>query len=59
MLRSFRSVHPKIVPPGSLVMGVPGNVRRPLTPEESASIQTYADHYVRYRLDFEAEVSPA
>ena len=41
-----------IVPPGSMVMGVPGTVRRPLTPEEDASIASYADNYVRYRLDF-------
>ena len=48
-----------IVPPGSMVMGVPGTVRRPLTPEEDASIASYADNYVRYRLDFQAESTPA
>ena len=48
-----------IVPPGSMVMGVPGTVRRPLTPEEDASIAQYADNYVRYRLDFQAEHTPA
>ena len=48
-----------IVPPGSMVMGVPGKVRRSLTPEEDASIKWYADNYVRYRLDFQAEHSPA
>ena len=47
------------VPPGSMVMGVPGRVRRRLTPEEDASIQWYADNYVRYRLDFQAEHAPA
>jgi carbonic anhydrase/acetyltransferase-like protein (isoleucine patch superfamily) len=41
-----------VIPPGSLVMGMPGKVRRPLTPEEDASITAYADNYVRYRLDF-------
>ena len=41
-----------VVPPGSMVMGVPGRVRRALTPEEDASITWYADNYVRYRLDF-------
>jgi carbonic anhydrase/acetyltransferase-like protein (isoleucine patch superfamily) len=44
-----------IVPPGSLVMGAPAKVRRPLTSDESASIQAYADNYVRYRRDFQAE----
>ena len=48
-----------IVPPGSMVMGVPGKVRRTLTPEEDASIKWYADNYVRYRLDFQAEHTPA
>jgi len=43
-----------VVPPGSMVMGMPGKVRRSLTPEEDASIQRYADNYVRYRLDFQA-----
>ena len=48
-----------VVPPGSMVMGVPGKVKRPLTPKEDASIQWYADNYVRYRLDFQSEGSPA
>ena len=48
-----------IVPPGSMVMGVPSKVRRALTPEEDASIKWYADNYVRYRLDFQAESTPA
>jgi carbonic anhydrase/acetyltransferase-like protein (isoleucine patch superfamily) len=47
------------VPPGSMVMGVPGKVHRALTPEETASITRYADNYVRYRLDFQAETAPA
>ena len=47
------------IPPGSLVMGMPAKVRRPLTPEEDRSIQTYADNYVRYRLDFQHESTPA
>jgi carbonic anhydrase/acetyltransferase-like protein (isoleucine patch superfamily) len=41
------------VPPGSLVMGMPGKVRRRLTPEEDASIKVYADNYVSYRLEFQ------
>ena|SRR5688572_27498133 len=48
-----------VVPPGSMVMGVPGKVRRSLIPEEDASIKRYADNYVRYRLDFQAEHTPA
>ena len=48
-----------VVPPGSMVMGLPGKIRRVLTPEEDASIKWYADNYVRYRLDFQAEHTPA
>ncbi|MEQ1759133.1 MAG: gamma carbonic anhydrase family protein [Vicinamibacterales bacterium] len=43
-----------VVPPGSMVMGMPAKVKRPLTAEEGASIQAYADRYVKYRLDFQA-----
>jgi carbonic anhydrase/acetyltransferase-like protein (isoleucine patch superfamily) len=35
-----------IIPPGSLVMGTPAKVIRPLSPEEIASIRTWADHYI-------------
>lgn len=48
-----------IVPPGSMVMGVPGRVRRPLTPEEDTSIRWYADNYVQYRLDFQTAPTSA
>jgi carbonic anhydrase/acetyltransferase-like protein (isoleucine patch superfamily) len=48
-----------VVPPGSMVMGLPGKVKRQLTPEEDASIKWYADNYVRYRLDFQGENTPA
>ena len=48
-----------VVPPGSMVMGIPGTVRRTLTPDEDASITWYADNYVRYRLDFLTESVPA
>jgi carbonic anhydrase/acetyltransferase-like protein (isoleucine patch superfamily) len=44
-----------VIPPGSMVMGLPGKVRRALTPEEDASILWYAENYVRYRLDFQTE----
>jgi carbonic anhydrase/acetyltransferase-like protein (isoleucine patch superfamily) len=40
------------IPPRSLVMGSPGRVKRELSDEEVASIQAYADNYVRYRLDY-------
>jgi carbonic anhydrase/acetyltransferase-like protein (isoleucine patch superfamily) len=42
-----------IIPAGSMVMGLPAKVRRPLTPDEDASIQKYADNYVRNRLDYQ------
>jgi carbonic anhydrase/acetyltransferase-like protein (isoleucine patch superfamily) len=48
-----------IIPPGSMVMGVPAKVRRALTREEDASIKWYADNYVTYRLDYQAEGTPA
>ena len=38
-----------IVPPGSMVMGSPGKVRRPLREEEAASILQFSANYVRYR----------
>ena len=44
-----------VVPPGSMVMGVPAKVRRQLTEQENGSIKWYADNYVRYRLDYQAE----
>jgi carbonic anhydrase/acetyltransferase-like protein (isoleucine patch superfamily) len=44
-----------VIPAGSLVMGMPSSVRRRLTAEEDASITSYADNYVRYRLDFQHE----
>jgi carbonic anhydrase/acetyltransferase-like protein (isoleucine patch superfamily) len=40
------------VPPQSLVMGSPGRVKRALTDAEIAGIQTLADRYVAYRLDY-------
>ena len=40
------------VPPGSLVMGSPGKVRRPLTDVERALIAESAANYVRYRLAY-------
>ncbi len=40
------------IPPRSLVIGSPAKVRRPLADAEVADIQTYADRYVSYRLDY-------
>jgi carbonic anhydrase/acetyltransferase-like protein (isoleucine patch superfamily) len=40
------------VPPRSLVMGSPGRIRRTLSDAEVADIQSYADRYVGYRLDY-------
>jgi len=34
------------IPPGSLVMGTPAKVVRPLRPEEIAGIRIWADHYI-------------
>jgi len=34
------------IPPGSLVMGTPAKVVRPLNPDEIAGIRTWADHYI-------------
>jgi carbonic anhydrase/acetyltransferase-like protein (isoleucine patch superfamily) len=44
-----------IVPPGSLVMGLPGKVRRGLTDEEKASIRGYASNYYSYKEAYLAE----
>jgi len=40
------------IPPGSLVMGSPGKVRRVLTDDERSDIVHYAENYVAYRLDY-------
>jgi carbonic anhydrase/acetyltransferase-like protein (isoleucine patch superfamily) len=40
------------VPPRSLVMGVPGKVKRTLGDSDVAGIQMYADRYVAYRRDY-------
>jgi gamma-carbonic anhydrase len=43
------------VPPGSLVMGLPARVHRPLTEAERARIGTSAEHYVQFKNAFQAE----
>jgi carbonic anhydrase/acetyltransferase-like protein (isoleucine patch superfamily) len=40
------------VPARSLVMGLPGKVKRLLTHAEIAGIRTYADRYVEYRREY-------
>jgi carbonic anhydrase/acetyltransferase-like protein (isoleucine patch superfamily) len=47
----------QVIPPRSLVMGSPAKVRRTLSDAEVASIQEYADNYVRYRLDYMTPVT--
>jgi carbonic anhydrase/acetyltransferase-like protein (isoleucine patch superfamily) len=51
----------KEIPDGSLVIGSPGRVVRPLTDEEIRTIRSFADHYVqkfrRYRASFTADPS--
>jgi len=43
------------VPPGSLVMGVPGKVRRAVSEAERANIAASAKHYVAFKNAFRAE----
>lgn len=42
-----------VIPARSLVMGSPARVKRPLDDAEVASIQEYADNYVRYKRDYQ------
>ena len=41
-----------VIPPRSMVMGSPGEVRRALTDAEVATILEFSGNYVRYRLDY-------
>ena len=43
------------VPPRSLVMGVPGKVRRPITGEEREGLRRYANNYFEYKEIYLAE----
>lgn len=45
-----------LVPPRSLVMGVPAKVRRELSAEERESIRHYAQNYFEYKEAYLAEV---
>lgn len=42
-----------VIPARSLVMGSPAKVKRALSDTEVASIQEYADNYVRYKRDYQ------
>jgi carbonic anhydrase/acetyltransferase-like protein (isoleucine patch superfamily) len=50
-----------VVPPRSLVMGVPGKIRRPVTEEERQGLRRYAQNYYEYKEIYLAEAagSPA
>jgi carbonic anhydrase/acetyltransferase-like protein (isoleucine patch superfamily) len=49
-----RSLVPEgmVIPPRSMVMGMPAKVKRPLSEAEVASILEFSQNYVRYRLDY-------
>jgi len=44
-----------IIPPRSLVMGMPGRVKRPLTDEEVASLDLFWQNYVTYSKMYRSE----
>jgi carbonic anhydrase/acetyltransferase-like protein (isoleucine patch superfamily) len=46
-----------VVPPGSLVMGVPGKVRRAVTEEERQGLRQYAASYFEYKEAYLAETA--
>lgn len=46
-----------VIPPGSLVMGSPGKVKRPLRPDDQAAIDRYAQNYFEYKEIYKNEPS--
>ena len=48
-----------VIPPRSMVLGVPGRVVRPLTDDEVRSIRTAAEHYVKYSEEYRSSQSAA
>jgi carbonic anhydrase/acetyltransferase-like protein (isoleucine patch superfamily) len=44
-----------VIPPGSLVMGSPGKVKRQLTAIDQHSIEQYAERYAGYKETYRAE----
>ena len=47
------------IPPGSLVVGHPGKVKRMLTPIDQATIDAYAQRYVEYKNVYREESADA
>jgi len=47
------------IPPGSMVLGVPARVVRPLTDDEVASLADYSSNYVRYKNIYTGVETPA
>lgn len=45
------------IPPGSMVMGMPAKVKRPLTPDERERFRENAQNYVEYRETYRQEPS--
>jgi len=48
-----------IIPPRSLVMGLPARVKRPLTDEEVASLALFWQNYVTFSKLYKAEARPS
>ncbi|HEY6943789.1 MAG TPA: gamma carbonic anhydrase family protein [Candidatus Acidoferrum sp.] len=46
-----------VIPPGSLVMGSPGKVKRPLREIEKHTIDAYAKRYVEYKNIYKEDVT--
>lgn len=49
----------KVIPDGSMVMGQPGKVVRPLEPHEIAALRMSAEHYVQNGRRFASELAEA
>lgn len=49
----------KQIPDGSLVMGSPGKVVRPVTPQEAAALTVHAQHYVQNAKRYRQALKPA
>jgi carbonic anhydrase/acetyltransferase-like protein (isoleucine patch superfamily) len=47
------------IPPGSLVVGHPGKVKRPLTATDQSAIDAYAQRYVEYKNIYREEPTDA
>jgi len=49
----------KEIPEGSLVMGSPGKIIRPVTPQEIAGLTVHAQHYVQNARRYRQHLKPA